>query len=141
MAAKNDRFKRLYEFNGIQGEYIHALTSPSDDKGPALFSSGIELFICAAVVGTLFNRKEKPCPKSTGKSFTIRADQFTSRWETLYFLLRLVVLNADSEIPNEVERVNRAFRNYDTNENFALFEEYRLGGCLISTIISILSMR
>ena len=58
MAAKNDRFKRLYEFNGIQGEYMHALTSPSDDKGPALFSSGIELFICAAVVGTLFNRKE-----------------------------------------------------------------------------------
>lgn len=80
--------------------------------------------------GTLFNRKEKPCPKSTGKSFTIRADQFTSRWETLYFLLRLVVLNADSEIPNEVERVNRAFRNYDTNKNFALFEEYRLGAVL-----------
>ena len=53
MSAKNDRFKKLYEFYGIHGEYMHALTSPSDDKGPALFSSGIELFRCAAVVGVL----------------------------------------------------------------------------------------
>ena len=58
MSAKNDRFKKLYEFYGIHGEYMHALTSPSDDKGPALFSSGIELFRCAAVVGVLFDKKE-----------------------------------------------------------------------------------
>ena len=128
MSAKNDRFKKLYEFYGIHGEYMHALTSPSDDKGPALFSSGIELFRCAAVVGVLFDKKEKPCPKNNGKSFTIRAHQFTSRWDYLYFLLRIVILNADSEIPNDSERVNRAFRNPDFDDNFSLFEEYRLGG-------------
>lgn len=128
MPARKDRFRRLYEFCGIQGEYMRALISQSDDKGPALFASGIELFMCAAVVGVLFDKKEKPCSKNNGKTFTIMADQFTTRWDTLHFLLQLVILNADSEIPNDVDRVNRSFRNVETDENYALFEEYMLGG-------------
>lgn len=95
-----------------------------------MFSSAIELFRCSSVIGCLYGKTAAPCPmSSTEKTTTIFADVFTSRGDKRRFLLQLVVLNAEKEIPMVTDRLNRLFRHdVDTDENCALFETYMLGG-------------
>ena len=105
----NTKRIRLFEndvtITGKHYTYIKFLVSDAQ-----LFDDYIDVYLCGAVVGYLYNTKSDKdnSLRATGK---IYADAFSNHREDCMFLYRLITLLDNEELDNE-ERVNRAFR-YD----------------------------
>lgn len=126
MATKS-LFLEDYIFRGSQNEKAIALTSLIDkESNTPIFSSLVELFICASIVGCYFNRRSKPEKGDVGKK--IFATQFTTHSQQLNLAFRLVLLVGGKEQADSIERLNRTFRNPETQDNYELFESFMLGG-------------
>lgn len=130
MARERNLFQEQYSFHGEQYKKVLALTEEIDsDSGASIFSSVVELFITAAVVGCYFNKREKPDKSKGGDDGKkIFPEQFTTHAAQINTVYRLVLLTGDQEHFDAVARLNKAFRNPNTQENYNLFEEYMLGG-------------
>ena len=127
MATKN-MFLEDYSFKGEYAKRVEDLVGIIDkNSGAKVFDSVIELFITAAVVGCYKNIVAEPI-KSSEITKKIFATQFTTHNDDLKLVFRLVLLTAQKESIDEVTRLNRAFRNPETDENYSLFEKYMLGG-------------
>lgn len=128
MAIKKSLFMTDYVFKGSHCDKVLALTSKIDaDSNSYIFSSSVELFIFAALVGCYFNRRCKP-ERSSGKETKIMVSQFIEHKNDINLAFRFVLLTGNRENSDSVERLNKTFRNPETDENYSLFEEYMLGG-------------
>lgn len=128
MAIKKSLFLTDYVFRGSHCDKVLALTSKIDaDSNSYIFSSSVELFIFASLVGCYFNRRCKP-ERSTGKETKIMVSQFLEHKNDINLAFRFVLLTGGRDKTDVTERLNRTFRNPETEDNYALFEEYMLGG-------------
>lgn len=128
MANKN-MFLEEYSFKGSQCDKVNDLVGLSIDSSSdaKLFNSVIELFIFSALVGCFYNRKAKP-EKDRTRMKKIFTDQFNSHSTELKLVFKFVMLTAKHEALDDITRLNKTFRNPDTDENYTEFEEYMLGG-------------
>ncbi len=128
MADKKMFFRDNYYFYGHQCDMISALTKTIDESSrSSLFSSAIELFITAALVGAYYDSKEKVDPDHTKKT-NILAEQFNKHAVEVRRAFKFVLLVGDRTKLDAVTRLNRTFRNPETDENYNDFEEHMLGG-------------
>lgn len=100
-------FEREYTFTGKHALYLKFLKDEAK-----IYSSYIDIFISAAVIGYLY---KKSVPKDNDNEATarIQSDAFTTHRSSCLFVYRLVTL-LNGENLGEEERVNRAFR-YDSD--------------------------
>lgn len=127
MADKN-LFLKNYSFYGRHADMVEALTAKIDeDSGASLFSIVIDLFIMSAIVGVKNNHKVKPDSDKT-RDKKILAEQFNSHSHDIKIAFKFVTLLGNKEKFDEVTRLNKTFRNPETDENYQEFEEYMLGG-------------
>lgn len=127
MANKN-MFMQEYLFKGKQCDMVNALTNKIDLESDAkIFSSTIELFIFAALIGCYHNKRSKPI-KDNKNVTKIFPGQFQSHSVELKRAFKIVTLTANSDAVDPIERLNNTFRYTDADDNFTIFEEYMLGG-------------
>ena len=127
MADKN-LFLKNYYFYGKHAEMADALVATIDDEsGSSIFNTVVELFVMAALVGVKNDHKAKP---DSNKSMTknIMAEQFNSHSDEVQLAFKFVTLLGNKDKYDEVTRLNKTFRNPETDENYQQFEEYMLGG-------------
>lgn len=126
--ADTKLFLKDYSFYGKHCDMVNALTSSiDDDSNSSIFSTVIDLFIISSLVGIKYNHKAKPDhDKSRNKK--ILAGQFNSHSHELNIAFKFVTLLGNAEKYDEVTRLNKTFRNPETDENYQAFEEYMLGG-------------
>ena len=126
--ADKDLFLKNYSFYGKHCDMVKKLTQKIDeDSGASVFSTAIELFVVAALVGAKTDHKEKPSIDKTRET-KILAEQFNSHSPEVQIAFKMVTLLGNSNKYDEVERLNKTFRNPETDENYSQFEEYMLGG-------------
>lgn len=127
MADKN-MFLKNYYFYGYQAEKVKKLIDVVDNESNAkIFEYAIDLFIVAAAIGVKNNHKVKQSNDKTN-TFNIFAEQFNNHSHELELVFKFVTLLGNQNIYDEETRLNKAFRNPNTDENFSVFEEYMLGG-------------
>lgn len=127
-------FDKEYSFKGSHAQKVVNLTAKFNDT-TSIFKTNIDVFITAAIVGYLYQRKSEPNNQKTkdGKSQSTKIflDAFKSHQTDLYFAYRLVILSDKKYEPNFEQRVNKAFKYFyekDNDADFELFEKYVLGG-------------
>lgn len=126
--AKKSMFHEDYLFKGTQRDKVISLTAKIDvDSNSQIFSSAVELFIFASLVGALKNRKAEP-EKDNSKTHRIMANQFFNHINELKLAFKFVLLTSEIDNPEPVDRLNKTFRNPETDDNYTLFEKYMLGG-------------
>lgn len=127
MADKN-LFLKNYSFYGKHADMVDALIGKIDeDSGTSIFSIVIDLFIMSAIVGVKNNHKSKPDSDKT-RDKKILAEQFNSHSHDVKTAFKFVTLLGNKEKFDELTRLNKTFRNPETDENYQEFEEYMLGG-------------
>ncbi|MCQ2772777.1 MAG: hypothetical protein MJ238_05860 [Bacilli bacterium] len=127
MANKVDMFITQYRFYGDYARMADDLTNKIDLKsGATIFSTNVDLFIVSSIVGVIKGEKGKP--QTSGKDSSIFPDAFRTHWTQLKNAFTFVLLNGNTNTYNKVERLNKAFRNPETEQNYIEFEEYMLGG-------------
>jgi len=125
--ATKKLFLENYLFRGGHAAKVRELLKEVDKETSAkLFNSAIELFMISAVIGCINNKRS--IPEISNDTFNIFAEQFSNHGATLRYLLKLVLLVSDSKDLNNIDRINRAFREIENEDNVNLFEEYVLGG-------------
>ncbi len=126
--AKKTMFHEDYLFKGTQRDKVISLTAKIDvDSNSQIFSSAVELFIFASLVGVLKNRKAEP-EKDNTKTHRIMANQFFNHINELKLAFKFVLLTSEIDNPDPATRLNKTFRNPETDDNYSLFEKYMLGG-------------
>ncbi len=126
--ADKDLFLKNYSFYGKHCDMVKRLTQKIDeDSGASVFNAAIELFVVAALVGVKNDHKEKPSVDKTRET-KILAEQFNSHSPEVQIAFKMVTLLGNANKYDEIERLNRTFRNPETNDNYSQFEEYMLGG-------------
>lgn len=116
-----------YLFTGSHASKARSLTSLIDRKSQSrIFSSAVELFIVASLVGCIYNRTSLK-EKST-ETYRIMTAQLNNHRYELMSVYKTVLLCADSNNLNSIERINRAFRENTNSDNLDLFISYMLGG-------------
>ena len=126
--AKKTMFSEDYLFRGQHQVMVNTLSKVVVDKDSdsKLFSSAVELFIFASLVGALKRRKSEPYKDNT--TFRIMSSQFFNHRNELNLAFKFVIFASEIDNVDPVERLNRAFRNPETDDNYTLFEKYMLGG-------------
>lgn len=126
--AKKTMFSEDYLFRGSHRDKVVALTSKIDvDSNSQIFSSAVELFIFASLIGVLKNRKAEPERDNTN-TFRIMSNQFFNHIDELKLAFKFVILTSEKDCIDPVIRLNKTFRNPETDENYSLFEKFMLGG-------------
>ncbi len=126
--AKKSMFQEDYLFKGTQRDKVISLTSKIDtDSNSQIFTSAVELFVFASLVGALKKRKAEP-EKDNSRTLRIMANQFYNHSNELKLAFKFVLLTSEIDNPDPVERLNKTFRNPETDDNYTLFEKYMLGG-------------
>ena len=120
-------FSGDFLFTGSHERKVRSLINVIDVKSQAkVFSSAVEVFITAALVGCINNRtatKEKG-----NETLRIMTSQFNTHRVALLNTYKLVLLCADSNNVTPINRINRAFKEYSEDYNFELYISYVLGG-------------
>jgi hypothetical protein len=117
-------FKQTFYFYGEQSIKVSKLV---DNENSKIFSTYIELFITAALVGCINGREVSPCKNSNDKK-SIFSDQFQSHSKEVELIYRIVMLLGKKEDFSEQKRFDNAFKNYNNKECYDLFERYVCGG-------------
>lgn len=127
MADKN-MFLKNYYFYGKHADMVKALTDKvEEESGAKIFSSSVELFIYSAMVGLFYNHRSKP-DSDKNKHTNILAEQFNGKNREIKIVFKFVTLLGNQDKFDEITRLNKTFRNPETDENYKAFEEYVLGG-------------
>lgn len=128
MSIKKELFFEPYEFYGESAEKAKKLTDTIIDanSGSKIFNSLIELLMFAAIYGCFYNLREEPFVKNTKNNFTIFQETIARYRENLLYIYKLVILYSYQNDPDKA--IHNAFRNYRSEENKKLFDEYVHGG-------------
>jgi hypothetical protein len=115
-------FDREYSFKGRHATYVKNLVDSS-----SLFNRHIDVYILAPIVGFLNGRiGEVDKGDVTAKIFT---DVLIKEQTKLKFIYRLIMLLDDRLIELSTEqKLERAFKEEDNEDNSKIFESYVLGG-------------
>lgn len=121
-------FLKDFSFTGRHAERVIALTKEIDSESHArLFTSNVELFILAVLVGIKFNKKSKPDTDKATNTKVLNG-QFLSHDADLRTAFKFAMLLGNQEEYDEMQRLSKAFRNPETDQNYTEFHEYLLGG-------------
>ena len=128
MAADKNMFLKNYYFYGKHADMVNALVGSIDeDSGASVFNLVVEVFVMSAIVGVIHNHRSKPdSDKSREKH--IFAEQFNSHSHDIRLAFKFALLLGNKEKYDDKARLNKTFRNPETDENYKEFEEYMLGG-------------
>lgn len=122
-------FDKEYSFKGAHAEKVIKLTSPfSTESKAGLFQRNLDVYLLAPIVGFLYGRKAEP---QTGIDRVINPAQLIYEKTNLVFNYRLIMLLDEKNEPNAEERINKAFRYFNTEkavDDEALYEAYVRGG-------------
>lgn len=124
-------FDREYSFKGIIAERVNLLTSDFDGKGNKLFSRNLDVYLLAPLVGFLYNRKSDEDKISEIKPTKIFVSQLLPVQDDLKFNYRIIMLLDKNNEPNIEKRVDKAFREYGSEQaksDEELYESYVRGG-------------
>lgn len=129
-------FNREYQFKGKHADIVVLLTSELDTKTKfKLFERNIDVFILAPIVGFIYGRRSEVDTSGVVKNDTLKKinfEQLSKESDALNFNYRLIMLLHDKENIDIEERMNRAFRYSNDDENKkvgdSIYESYVLGG-------------
>lgn len=120
-------FLQDYLFRGEHESKVRDLVNIIDERINAkIFNSAIELIQTAALIGVIYNKKS--IPQKGEATFRIMAGQFNNHSTILNHIYKIVMLASESEILQNKDRINRAFRENNESKNNELFIEHMLGG-------------
>jgi len=122
-------FNRDYSFRGSHAEKVIQLTAVFDDKGNKLFARNLDVYLLAPIVGLLYGKKSDL--DSAAKTTNILFDAMSKETLTLWFNYRLIILLDEKNEPDINKRIEKAFRDYDTDKakrDEELYESYVRGG-------------
>lgn len=120
-------FLEDYLFTGSHEEKARKLIGEIDNaSGAKIFSSAVELYMAAAIVGTYY--KKKSSREKGDKTLRIMQNQFTNHYEKLMFIYKLIMLSDPDLKLQSIDKINNAFRYRENEQNIKVFEEYMLGG-------------
>lgn len=120
-------FDKEYSFKGTHAEKVIALTQKFDDDNK-FFNRNLDVYLMAPIVGFLYQRKSE---LNTGKTTKIFPSDMSKVINELWFNYRLIILLDRENESDEEERINKAFRNYNSDkakQDEELFEQYVRGG-------------
>lgn len=124
-------FDKEYSFKGTHAEKVNRLTAKFDDKNQ-LFKRNLDVYIMAPIVGFLYQRKaEVNNGDGSQKPTKIFPQQLIENGDDLAFNYRLIMLLDKKNAPQIDERVDKAFRLFNSDkaaEDEKLYEQYVLGG-------------
>lgn len=106
-------FDKEYAFKGTHAEKVNALTQKFDDD-TKLFNRNLDVYLMAPIVGFLYQRKSE---LNTGKIVRINFGEISKVINELWFNYRLIILLDKENEPDEEERINKAFRNYNSEKS------------------------
>lgn len=122
-------FDKEYSFRGKHAEYVIKLTADFDTKHHKLFSTNYDVYAIAPIVGFLYQRKAEL--DKSGENTKIFPDKLMKEKPNLLFNYRLIMLLDEKHERDFNERINKAFRNYETEKAIPdeeLYEDYVRGG-------------
>lgn len=122
-------FDKEYSFRGKHAEYVIKLTADYDSKHHKLFQTNYDVYVIAPIVGFLYQRKAGL--DKTGETTKIFPDKLMKEKPNLLFNYRLIMLLDEKNEKDFNERINKAFRYYDTEKAISdedLYENYVRGG-------------
>jgi hypothetical protein len=122
-------FNRDYSFRGTHADKVVELTATFDDKGNKLFNRNLDVYLLAPIVGFLYGRKSDL--DASGKNTNILFDAMSKETTTLWFNYRLIMLLDKDNEDDFDQRVEKAFRNYGSEQakdDEELYESYVRGG-------------
>lgn len=126
-------FDKEYSFRGSHAEKVTKLTAEFDKSGNKLFARNYDVYLIAPIVGFLYGEKaeiDKESDKNI-KPTKIFPDILMKNKDDLLFNYRLIMLLDNSNESNFDERVNKAFRYYESDEAIndeLIYDQYVLGG-------------
>ena len=122
-------FNRDYSFRGAHADKVIELTATFDDKGNKLFIRNLDVYLLAPIVGFLYGRKSDL--DSSGKNTNILFEAMSKETTTLWFNYRLIMLLDKDNEDDFDQRIEKAFRNYGSEQaktDEELYESYVRGG-------------
>jgi hypothetical protein len=122
-------FNRDYSFRGTHAEKVIELTANFDDKGNKLFNRNLDVYLLAPIVGFLYGRKADI--DATGKTTNILFEAMSKETTALWFNYRLIMLldkENESDFNNRVEKAFRQYGSEQAKHDEELYERYVCGG-------------
>ena len=124
-------FDKQYKFTGSHGYKVTLLLGKIDDvSGVKLFNRLVDILIVAPLIGFLYQRtSEKNYTKVQGVNYekSIMEHEMSVNSETFSFICRLILLLDGNELDKQ-NRIDRAFKFFDSEQNMIVFNNYALGG-------------
>lgn len=122
-------FDSDYSLTGKHAKHLKFLAAKNSDEanGANLFERYIDVYMNAVIWGLIYNRKE-PKDNSTDDNANILAGVFIKERATCIFLYRLVTILDESQNVGIEEKLDKAFRDDEFNQNAELFNSYARGG-------------
>lgn len=133
-----DLFKSQVRFYGKHGQYLEALTPgnekvndaslPDIQKNKYLFSTVVDIYAVAPLVGYLYQRK---APRDGGDSNkNIFEGALANHYDKLMFTYQLLMILDKGSEPDLNERIRRAFNANDAlvAKGMEVFNDYARGG-------------
>jgi len=132
-------FNKPFEVKGKHATYIRFLNSETlrrdkDAKVAPLFAVAADIYVVAPLIGASYKKRSPVDVTSENRSdsFTIFGDAIINRQKQLDDVYRLIMLGEESTNLTADERVERAFRSDENEEqvsqNMELFHDYMRGG-------------
>jgi hypothetical protein len=122
-------FKGDYSFRGSHANRVIELTASFDEIGNKLFARNLDVYLLAPIIGFLYGQKADI--NTAGKTTNILYDAMSKETTTLWFNYRLIMLLDKDNEPDFERRMNKAFRQYDSElakPDEELYESYVRGG-------------
>lgn len=122
-------FDKEYAFRGKHCEYVIKLTAEFDSEHHKLFATNYDVYAIAAIIGFMYQRKSEL--DKGGDATKIFVDKLIKENQNLVFNYRLIMLLDKNNEPDLNERINKAFRYYNTEKavnDEILYESYVRGG-------------
>lgn len=123
-----------YKFRGKHATYAKFLATDKGSErkdGLNIFNRILDVYMISAIVGLIYDRRSQ-IDNSVKDSSDIEAQQMYKEQEKLMYIYRLILLLDTSTGLTEQERINRAFKTDDDEnqikKNLELFNSYVLGG-------------
>ena len=109
---------------------VDKLTMVIDEANKTtLFDYKYEVYINAPLIGYLFNNKGTKNNIKEQKDVNIFAEQMINISDQLKYILRLILILDKNYVPDEDERLDKAFRKLGQDpKDLELFDAYLLGG-------------
>lgn len=124
-------FNREYSFWGTHAQKVEMLTSPIGDNDVfALFNRNVDVYMVAPIVGFLYNNKAE-LDKKDNMEKKIALSQMSPNIKELEYNYRLIMLLDKEYTPDVTQRIDKAFRHYNTDnaaDDELRYESYVRGG-------------